>query len=338
MGKRQEAQKWVKGYTSVGVAIVVAAIVPGSTTIALIAVEATMVSHIGGIYRGTDISMEEAAAIAGRIGLACIVGQIGTLEFLNTLPVFGWAAKAAIAGTIIITLGDSIIDYFEEQDDEKRRSQNRRSDQGEERAHWRGSTSDHNILVKNFLQLKQELDNSSNDFRIAVIGQPGAGKSSLIRTISKKKCRPLPKIGQETDATDWSSERVSEFFNVYKRLRFVDTPGYNTSKHPAEVFESYFPFDQFDYIIHVLKDKVHEADRRVAQRVSHNKTKYILVRCFAEEIEHSERDRIERDYFSCMEINKAHLKSSFRKVFFASNRNCEGVEELQEIFDANANT
>lgn len=337
MGKRQEAQKWVKGYTTIGVAIVVAAIVPGSTTIALIAVEATMVSHIGGIYRGTDISIEEATAIAGRIGLACIVGQIGTLELLNTLPLIGWAAKAAIAGTIIITLGDSIIDYFEEQDSEARRKESKQSLSSGSKAQWRESSDSHTVLVNNLVQLKRELDSCSNDFRIGVIGQPGAGKSSLIRTISKKRCKPLPKIGQETDATDWSEERVSEFFNVYKRLRFVDTPGYNTSKHPASIFESYFPFDQFDYIVHVLKDKIHEADRRIAQRVSHDKTKYILVRCFAEEIDHSSREAIENDCFSCMGLTKQALKSTFRKVFFASNRSCEGVEELQEIFDGNAN-
>jgi len=72
-----------------------------------------MVLHIGKIYRGGAMSITEVATIALKVGLANVVGQIGTLEALNLAGPFGIAAKTVIAGSIIKILGDNIIEYFE---------------------------------------------------------------------------------------------------------------------------------------------------------------------------------------------------------------------------------
>ncbi|HBK22439.1 MAG TPA: GTP-binding protein HSR1 [Planktothrix sp. UBA10369] len=116
MSKQDRAREWVNNYAITGTAIVVAAIVPGTNAVALIAIEATMCFHIGRIYRGDDFSMKEAGGIAASVGLAAVAGQIIALEALTLIPWAGWAAKGAIAGGIIKTLGEAIISYYENKD------------------------------------------------------------------------------------------------------------------------------------------------------------------------------------------------------------------------------
>lgn len=120
MSKRQKAKNWVNGYTAVGTGIVIAAVVPGSTSAALIALEATMAYHIGQIYKGL-FTMEDAVEVAKRVGLAAVVGKVAALEALNFVPVAGWAVKAPIAAVVIKMLGDSLIEYFENQDGKRMR-------------------------------------------------------------------------------------------------------------------------------------------------------------------------------------------------------------------------
>jgi uncharacterized protein (DUF697 family) len=116
MSKKDLAREWVNGYAITGTGIVVAAIVPGATSLALMAIEATMCFHIGRIYRGDDFSMREAGGIATSVGLAAVAGQIIALEALTLIPWAGWAAKAATAGGIIKTLGEAIISFYESKD------------------------------------------------------------------------------------------------------------------------------------------------------------------------------------------------------------------------------
>lgn len=116
MSKQDRAREWVNNYAITGTGIVVAAIVPGATSVALMAIEATMCFHIGRIYRGDDFSMKEAGGIAASVGLAAVAGQIVALEALTLIPWAGWAAKGVIAGGIIKTLGEAIISYYENKD------------------------------------------------------------------------------------------------------------------------------------------------------------------------------------------------------------------------------
>jgi uncharacterized protein (DUF697 family) len=116
MTKKDLAREWVNGYAITGTGIVVAAIVPGATSLALMAIEATMCFHIGRIYRGDNFSMKEAGGIATSVGLAAVAGQIIALEALTLIPWAGWAAKGATAGGIIKTLGEAIISFYESKD------------------------------------------------------------------------------------------------------------------------------------------------------------------------------------------------------------------------------
>jgi uncharacterized protein (DUF697 family) len=113
VSNRSRAETWVNGYAVAGTGLVVAAVVPGATSAALITIEATMCYQIGKIYRGDDYEWGEAVAAAGVVGLAAIAGKIVALEALTLIPWAGWAAKAAIAGGIIKGLGQVVIAHYE---------------------------------------------------------------------------------------------------------------------------------------------------------------------------------------------------------------------------------
>jgi uncharacterized protein (DUF697 family) len=111
--KKARARKWVNGYTVAGTAIVIAAIIPGTTSTALAAMEAHMCYQIGKIYRGEDYTMKEAVAVARIVGLVAIAAPMVALEAANAVPIAGWAVKGTIAGGVIKTLGEAIIARYE---------------------------------------------------------------------------------------------------------------------------------------------------------------------------------------------------------------------------------
>lgn len=111
--KQEKSRKWVNGYAVAGTAAVVAAAIPGTTSATLIAIEIGMCLQIGKIYRGDEYTKSEAIAAASMVGLAAVGGKLLALEALNALPFIGWPVKAAIAGGVIKTLGELIIDHYE---------------------------------------------------------------------------------------------------------------------------------------------------------------------------------------------------------------------------------
>lgn len=116
MSKQDRARQWVNGYAVIGAGVAVATFLPGSTSIALISMEAHMCYEIGKIYKGDSFTLKQAIATAGVVGLASVVGKIAALEALNLVPFAGTVSKAAIAGTIIKGLGEAIISYYQEQE------------------------------------------------------------------------------------------------------------------------------------------------------------------------------------------------------------------------------
>jgi predicted GTPase len=87
---------------------------------------------------------------------------------------------------------------------------------------------------------------------IALFGQPGAGKSSLINAITGQA--GLAKVGVENEAT---SERKDFEWN---NLILSDLPGYGTAKFPAETYRTQFKIDKFDLFLCVTSGKLKEDD------------------------------------------------------------------------------
>lgn len=111
--KRERAKKWVNGYAITGAGIVIAAVFPGTTSAALMLIEAEMCFEVGKIYRGDDYTWTEAVAAAGAVGLVAAAGKVAALEALNLIPGAGWLIKGPIAGGLIKALGEAVIAYYE---------------------------------------------------------------------------------------------------------------------------------------------------------------------------------------------------------------------------------
>lgn len=178
-------------------------------------------------------------------------------------------------------------------------------------------------LDLNMIKLSEVLDDVVNHKKIAVLGQPGAGKSSLIDSLTRKSCVNRPFIGQQTDATNWSETIQTNFLYSYQNLVFVDVPGYDTSTHPITSFKDFFPFDKFDYFLLVVNGKIHRSDDEIWNllKCSSLQRKVILVRSFAENLTKEDETEITKD-----------LKFRFgKRPIFVSNRYQTGINEVTNI-------
>jgi GTP-binding protein EngB required for normal cell division len=180
------------------------------------------------------------------------------------------------------------------------------------------------IFQLNLHRLESELTRSKSVKKIVVMGQPGAGKSSLLRSITDEKISPLPEIGIKTDATNWADNKHINLLHTWERYTFVDVPGYDTQKHPVKIL-SFFPFKLCDIFIFVINGKIHESDETVFRQLCSLQKKVYIVRSFSDTIENSNRIDIQND------IHKHFTNCNYR-VIFASNKTREGIWDiLQEI-------
>lgn len=87
--------------------------------------------------------------------------------------------------------------------------------------------------------------------KVALFGQPGAGKSSLINKILGQKAAP---VGVETDKT----VRADSY--EHNGIVLVDLPGYGTKNFPKESYFDKFKISEFDLFLCVSSGKLHQAD------------------------------------------------------------------------------
>jgi energy-coupling factor transporter ATP-binding protein EcfA2 len=96
--------------------------------------------------------------------------------------------------------------------------------------------------------------------RVLLVGQPGAGKSTLADVLTRHGAVPRPHIGVETDATDWSGRADVPLWMTYGSHLVVDAPGGGTERHPVDVMVKGMPFSSFDAVLCVFRGKLHSAD------------------------------------------------------------------------------
>jgi small GTP-binding protein len=109
-------------------------------------------------------------------------------------------------------------------------------------------------------KIRRKLDEeNSTTVSVALFGQPGAGKSSLINKIIGQK---VAEVGVETDKT------VEAASYEAKGLRFVDLPGYGTKNFPKESYFQKFDIQQFDLFLCVTSGKLHQADTEFFQELA----------------------------------------------------------------------
>ncbi len=100
--------------------------------------------------------------------------------------------------------------------------------------------------------IKEQLDEQKRiQVRVALFGQPGAGKSSLINKILGRKAA---EVGVETDKT------VTANSFEHNGIILVDLPGYGTKNFPKETYFEKFKIKEFDLFLCVSSGKLHQAD------------------------------------------------------------------------------
>lgn len=166
--------------------------------------------------------------------------------------------------------------------------------------------------IKEDLKREQEATVS-----IALFGQPGAGKSSLINRIVGHK---VAEVGVETDKT------VDLAWYEAKGLRFGDLPGYGTSRFPKDEYWDKFNLDQFDLFLCVSSGKLHQADTELFRKLLDRNKVCIFVS--------NKHDELWEEGVTTVELEsrkKADIGAQVGrpvKLVFTSCRNGKGLDEL----------
>lgn len=179
-------------------------------------------------------------------------------------------------------------------------------------------------IVEELQHIKCKLEEENlTTVSVALFGQPGAGKSTLINKIAGEK---LAETGVETDKTVRAASYEA------KGLRFVDLPGYGTKSFPKETYFSNFKIDTFDLLLCVTSGKLHAADTEFFSALSAKGKVCIFVV--------NKRDELWEDGVS-IDVLEQRKREDISKhvgqpvnVLFTSCKDLTGLDELiLEIYD-----
>ena len=173
--------------------------------------------------------------------------------------------------------------------------------------------------------IRRKLDEESKTtVSVALFGQPGAGKSSLINKIIGRK---VAEVGVETDKT------VEAASYEAKGLRFVDLPGYGTKNFPKEGYFDRFDIQRFDLFLCVTSGKMHAADTDFFQELVKRKKVCIFVVNKHDEIweEGVPTEELERRKVNDI---RSHVGQSVN-VIFTSCRRSTGLDILNSEIQNN---
>ena len=159
--------------------------------------------------------------------------------------------------------------------------------------------------------------------RIALFGQPGAGKSSLINAIIGED---KFETGVKTDTTK-SAEEVE-----YKGLSFVDLPGYGTSGFPKENYLKKFDILNFDIFLCIFDGKLREADVEFFNKLREVKKICIFVRTKEDTLFQKGRTVEELKFEIIQDVKK--LVDGGIKICFVSIRTVAGIDELESCIQS----
>jgi len=170
-------------------------------------------------------------------------------------------------------------------------------------------------------RIRQKLDELDEvQVRIALFGQPGSGKSSLINRLVGQE---LAKVGVQNDTT------VAREAYEWNGLFLCDLPGYDTERFPAASYFERFEVLSFDLLLCVTSGKLHSADAEFFRRLQAAGKTCLFVRNKADQLwepgrsEEELRASIERD-------TRIQLESPALKVHFTSCRTPAGLGDLIE--------
>jgi small GTP-binding protein len=160
--------------------------------------------------------------------------------------------------------------------------------------------------------------------KVALFGQPGAGKSSLINKILGWKAAA---VGVETDKT----RKAASY--EHNGIVLVDLPGYGTKSFPKESYFDQFKISEFDLFLCVSSGKLHQADTEFFHELlSIGKVCIFVV---------NKHDELWEDDVS-IEVLEQRKRDDIRKhaehdveVLFTSCRASTGIDVLNETIREN---
>lgn len=177
------------------------------------------------------------------------------------------------------------------------------------------------ILQHNLKRLGRLLQDIGG-WRTAVVGQAGAGKSSLLAALTNGRLQPAPKIGVQTDATNWSGDTGCPLIGLDQDQVWVDTPGYDTREHPTNVLLNEFPWNGLDAFVFVVSGKIRAVDRDVYTHLSRLGQPTTVCRTFSESLSPELQGRVRED------INYRLSRGSEEDVYCVSSKRLCGFERL----------
>lgn len=172
--------------------------------------------------------------------------------------------------------------------------------------------------------LQEMLAEQETVLRIGLIGQPGAGKSSLINRLLGKE---LFAVGVHTDTT------VSAQREKYNDLEIVDLPGYGTGRFPLDSWAAEFRPQELDMYVFVFDGKLHDADgemfRLLARWRQERQRPYFIVRNKCDDIWEPGRSEMELRQEIAADV-RSRLGDIAAEVFFTSCKTGEGIDRLKQ--------
>ncbi len=169
-----------------------------------------------------------------------------------------------------------------------------------------------------YQEIRKKLDEMNNTtVHIALFGQPGAGKSSLINTLTGQR---LANVGVENDVT------VARQDYDYNGLYLSDLPGYGTEKFPEDTYFEKFDIPKFDLFLCVTSGKLKADDVKLFKNLAELEKKCIFV-----------RNKIDDSYEPDVTTEELHYRikkniyneiGADKYVILTSCRTKEGIDEL----------
>lgn len=176
-------------------------------------------------------------------------------------------------------------------------------------------------LKDSFKDVLENVKEKSDTYTcIAVVGQPGAGKSTLINKLIGKN---VAETGSQTDVT----RKITAY--EYNFMKLLDVPGYGTKLFPFKNWIEDYPLDKYDAIIYVFSGKFIQEDTDLFIEINKwnklkNKPLFLVRTHSGGEDESAIRDDLHK-HFSRYGIDAGTLNF----VEFIFNKD-EGLDELKK--------
>ena len=175
------------------------------------------------------------------------------------------------------------------------------------------------IKIKGILEQDQ-----ANKIKVALFGQPGSGKSSLINKLLNED---VVKVSPSTDVT------IEATLVDHPNICLVDLPGYGTTRFPKNDYFSKFNIQDFDLYLCVFSGPFHDADTKFFRELKQNGSTCIFVRNFSDNLwqDGKTKEELQQD----IEGDLEKQLGSKEKVIFTSCKTGTGIGNLSNQIDCN---